>query len=131
MDGHQALAEAFSEWVDGHGWTQTEVVMMGGPSTSTQTKVRQGHGPYRSATLRQIDKVMGWHPGTAQKVVRGTPPPPGSLEKSAENVVADSDTGDSLLFRRPDGISDQEWSVVRARMGTGWEWELRQAHLER
>lgn len=91
MDGYEALASAFAQWVDDNGWTQTDVAAMGGPSTSTQTKVRQGHGPFRSGTLRQVDAIMGWKPGTAQRVIRGATPPPGSLEKSGDSSPAESE----------------------------------------
>ena len=33
MDGRTRLAKAFGDWIELNGWTQTEVVAMGGPST--------------------------------------------------------------------------------------------------
>lgn len=115
MDGYQRLAAAFADWVDSNGWTQTEVVMRGGPSTSTQTKVRSGHGPLRSDSLRQVDTLMGWPHGTARRVTQGATPPPPSLEKIDL---------DAITFNRPPGLSDTEWDEVRERMTSGWEWEL-------
>lgn len=39
MNGRKALSEAFSSWIEENGWSQTDVVKMGGPSTTTQTKI--------------------------------------------------------------------------------------------
>ena len=53
MDGRKRLARAFGEYVDDHRWSQAEVAAMGGPSTTTQTKVRLSDGPIS----RQTDRV--------------------------------------------------------------------------
>ena len=65
MDGRTRLAKAFGDWIELNGWTQTEVVAMGGPSTTTQTKVTKTDEPISRQTLKQIDLVMR-HPSSAQ-----------------------------------------------------------------
>lgn len=44
-DGRRKLAQAFESWVQQNGYTQGEIASMVGPSTTTQTKVRQTDGP--------------------------------------------------------------------------------------
>lgn len=78
MTGRRALAQAFGAWVDANLWTQADVVNQGGPSTTTQTKIRSTDEPLSRQTLKQLDKVMGWEPGTSAAVLGGrTPPAPG------------------------------------------------------
>ena len=57
MDGRTRLAKAFGDWIELNGWTQTEVVAMGGPSTTTQTKVTKTDEPISRQTLKQIDRM--------------------------------------------------------------------------
>lgn len=79
MTGRAKLAAAFTEWVDLNRWNQTKVAAMGGPSTSTQTKIRKSATTDLAArTLEQIDLVMGWDEGTSAAVLGELidPPPP-------------------------------------------------------
>lgn len=127
MDGREALAKAFDEWFERSGMSQAEVAAAGGPSTTSQTKVRQSDGRVARQTLQKIDAVTGWAPGTALRILRGE-----SLDgPTPENVGSSPDDEDSLLFRRPAGLSDQEWRSMQERMRGGWEWELRRADRER
>lgn len=71
MDGRKRLAELFGEWADGRGLTQTDVAAMGGPSTTTQTKVRLTDEPISRQTIRQLEAVMGWPAGRAMAVLQG------------------------------------------------------------
>ena len=75
MTGRQALAQAFGAWIDANLWTQADVVNRGGPSTTTQTKIRSTDEPLSRQTLKQVDKVMGWEPGTSALVLGGRTPP--------------------------------------------------------
>lgn len=125
MNGRRALAEAFGEWAESSGLSQAQIAAAGGPSTTSQTKVRQTDEPLSRQTLQKIDHVTGWPAGTAARIVRGAQPTP------TETVSPATDDDDSLLFRRPAGVSDREWRSMQERMRGGWEWELRQANLER
>jgi len=96
MDGRERLAELFGAWVDQNGWSQPTVAAMGGPSTTTQTKIRRTTEPLSASTLRQLDVVMGWDEGTAARVQSGVQesPTPRSRRKAAANYRQD---GDGLL----------------------------------
>lgn len=71
MDGRRALAKAFDDWYSTSGMNQSEVAAAGGPSTTTQTKVRQGNDPISRQTLKQLDEVTGWAAGTAARIYAG------------------------------------------------------------
>ena len=129
MDGRTRLAKAFGDWIELNGWTQTEVVAMGGPSTTTQTKVTKTDDPISRQTLKQIDLVMGWPAGTSAGVLAGaTPPRPG---RQAAIVSAPSDDQDTILYRRPEGMSEAQWERLRAENSRYWQWQLSQTDLER
>lgn len=126
MDGRQRLAQVFGDWVDRHGYTQGEVAAMGGPSTTTQTKVRTTDGPISRQTQRQLDQLMGWPAGTSAGILRGELPP-GAAEGS---VSASPDTDDSLLFVRPPGVTDQEWIRIKDEAQGYIEWQIEKARRE-
>lgn len=71
MDGRRALAKAFDDWYSSSGLNQGQVAAAGGPSTTTQTKVRQDDGPISRQTLNQLDYVTGWPAGTAARILGG------------------------------------------------------------
>lgn len=110
MDGREALSEAFSSWVAENGWSQIDVAKMGGPSTTTQTKITGAdntRGGLGKSTLRQVDTVMGWEAGTAARVVAGQIEPP---EPRLANTLQKSELtfNDLALFpKRLDALSEK------------------------
>lgn len=129
MDGRQRLAQLFGDWVDRHGYTQGEVAAMGGPSTTTQTKVRYSDGPVSRQTMRQLDQVLGWPAGTTAGVLRGLPAPEG-VGPVVDSVSAAPDTDDSLLFVRPPGVTDQEWIRIKDEAQGYIEWQIEKVRRE-
>lgn len=148
-NGRRKLAELFGAWMDHHGYTQTDVAAMGGPSTTTQSKVRNSDDSISRQTQRQLDAVMGWPPGTAAGVLQGrhvegvftptepdTPIPlPAAGEQTPPGLVSPQPVGqdeeDTLLFARPDGLSDAEWEKVRNEAGALIQWLAEKAARER
>jgi len=52
--------------------TQDDVVELGGPSLGTQRSIENGRAErYQPKTLRSVDDVLRWRPGTAAKLVSG------------------------------------------------------------
>lgn len=131
MDGRQRIAQLFGEWVDRHGYTQGEVAAMGGPSTTTQTKVRNTDEPISRQTMKQLDQVMGWSAGTTAGILRGALPPGPVPGPDAESVVATPDTEGALLFMRPDGVDDEEWASIKRDAEGYLQWQIEKALRER
>lgn len=128
-EGRRRLAELFEAWVSRHGYTQSQVAAMGGPSTTTQTKVVKSDDSLSRQTLRQLDAVMGWEPGTAAGVLQGrhpveVPDPHGG------NVPPVGNTDDNLLLARPHGLSDEEWGRIKAENLGYFEWLIEKASRE-
>lgn len=112
-------------------WTQLDVYNQGGPSNSTLTAVEDARppGPSRS-TLRKLDVGLQWESGSARRVLEGGEPTP--LEATPAGVGSDPVGGDddddgSLNYRRPEGLTDEQWRQLRARTRNMIEWEIEQA----
>lgn len=99
MTGRRKLAEAFTSWVTKNKWSQSEVSARGGPSTTTQTKIRMTDEELSSRTLQQIDEVMGWPRGTAAEVAAG----------SREAPEPGRPNGDEHLRDKPRARVDFRW----------------------
>jgi transcriptional regulator with XRE-family HTH domain len=55
------------------GLTQQQVASRGGPSTATQRQLeRTLSGTYRAQTFHDLDKALGWLPGTSRSLLHGT-----------------------------------------------------------
>lgn len=124
-DGRRRLAELFGQWMERNGYTQGQVAAMGGPSTTTQTKVRHTDGPISRQTLRQLDAVMGWAKGTAASIVQEDAPH--ASDPEPETVGPSRDTEDHLLFARPDGLTDEEWEAAKVSAGELVRWVFEKA----
>lgn len=128
MDGRRKLAEAFGAWADRHGYTQSQIAAMGGPSTTTQTKLRLGEGVVSRHTLRQLDAVMGWPAGSAARVIDGGEVP---ADNTPEIVSGPGDAGSSLLVLRPNGLTDDEWASIVEESRGHLEWLVEKAARKR
>lgn len=122
MNGRRRLAELFGQWMDRNGYTQGEVAALGGPSTTTQTKVRHTDDPISRQTLRQLDAVMGWPGGTSAGILQGYIPDP-----ATEIVVPAVNTDNQVLYVRPDGVSDEDWDQIVTSAQGYIEWQIQQA----
>lgn len=118
MDGRAMLARAFDQWFTQSGMNQGQVATAGGPSTTTQTKVRQSDGPISRQTLRQIDHVTGWGAGTAARILAGesiglreSAPTPGAL--STPELLAELARRLGLHVVIDDGPADAELPTPR------------------
>ena len=105
MDGRQALAQAFDDWYSRSGMNQSQVAAAGGPSTTTQTKVRQSDGPVSRQTLQQLDHVTGWPPGTAARYLSGEP-----VTAIAAPARLDQVSDDELLNEVRRRLKGESWT---------------------
>lgn len=124
MNGRQKLAAAFGDWMDRHGYTQQQVAAMGGPSTTTQSKVRLTDDPISRQTMKQLDTVMGWPAGTSAGILRG-----GDGPETVSGPAHDDES--TLMYERPKGLSDAEWAKLKASVGEYVEWQLDRFSRER
>lgn len=76
------------------------------PSTVQVLEGRR-QGPLADSMINRITVAIGWAPGEWEAVARGETVRP--VTQGGDQVVTDE-----LRFRRPEGISDEEWARIRA-----------------
>lgn len=107
----------------GHrGWNITQLRDETGIDNGTLGDFLNGQRWPQIKTLGRIEKAVEWPPGTIASMLAGGPPP--VVGGQPEDV-------EELLYRRPEGLSDQEWERIKAKAGRYIEWEIEQAAQER
>ncbi|NUO57283.1 MAG: hypothetical protein HOV78_11495 [Hamadaea sp.] len=134
------FCQVFQIWFATKGWSQARLEAAGGPSKPIQKALLAGDWTStRPLTVTEkIDRGFAWPPGTAWRVLTtGYDPiadPPGvSLVKypPPQPEATESDEDDSLLYRRPDGLSDAEWERLKKDTREYLEWQIERAARER
>lgn len=88
----------------------------------------------KTGTQGKIEKALGWHPGTIRQIGNGADidPPMVSLRKDIPTSVGgNTDDADSLLYRRPDGMSDADWERLKNETREYLKWLIERAARER
>lgn len=70
-ENNKNLAKAVRDWIDDTGLTQAKISALGGPSSTTVTKILSGTGSFRQAVFGQLDRGLGWGDGGAMAAWRG------------------------------------------------------------
>jgi hypothetical protein len=81
-------------------------------------------------TQGRIEKALGWPAGTMTEIADGGDVP----DHQAGDVggaTQDAETEDELLYRRPEGLSDEEWERVKEESRGFIEWQIEKAARER
>lgn len=107
-------------------WTNTELAKRSGVDINTIGDFLAGSRWPKSPTQGRLESALDWPAGTISAIAAGMPTPP--VGGTGEDQEVEEDT---LRFRRPDGISDQEWERVKERTRGIIEWELDRAARER
>lgn len=85
-------------------------------------------------TQGRLEKALGWPAGTIHQIAQGaqvSPPmdlPSDTVGGSAQDADVEEET---LLYRRPDGLTDQEWERVKLESREFIEWQIEKASRER
>lgn len=80
-------------------------------------------------TQGRIEKALGWPAGTLTSVADGAEAP--DPESSVGGDAQDAPQEDELLYRRPEGLSDDEWERVKTESREYIEWQIEKASRER
>lgn len=120
----QRAAHAVAAWMAHLEWNNTQLVAATGADPGTIGDFLNGKRWPKIGTQGKIERALGWTPGTLRLIASGGPEP----------VVAvggrrhDQDQyDDSLRFRRPEGLTDQQWSRVRDNVEEFLEWQIERA----
>lgn len=79
------------------------------------------------ATQGKIERALGWTPGTLAGIGEELQeaPTPGTVSPVSDDV------GSSLLYRTPEGITEDQWEQIKASAEEWIEWQIDKASKER
>ncbi len=107
-------------------WNIQQLIDASGLDRSTVGDFLDGTRWPQQRTLGAIEEALGWPSGSIPEVLEGGEPPSvgGSQDDSA-------DQEDSLLYRRPEGLDDEEWERIKQESRGFIEWQIQRAAQER
>lgn len=108
------------------GWNIQQLIDASGLDRSTLGDFLAGERWPQSRTLGAIERSLDWPPGSIANVLEGGEPP--AVSGPAQDAPQEED---SLLYRRPEGLTDQEWEQVKAESRGFIEWQIERAARER
>lgn len=126
-EGRNAARRAVTAWLSHLGESQAWLHRKAQVDPGTLNEFLNGNRWPSVATRGKIEKALGWSAGTITDIADGASPPnPGE-----ESVSVDTDAGDSLLYRAPEGVDSQTWESIKADAREYIEWQIQRAARER
>lgn len=123
------------------GWSREQLASASDVTLRTiadvETGKLRGRKTFSAESLASVSKALGWAAGTWRRILDdagySVDAPQAQLDLGDPGVVvgAPSKDADSLLYRRPDGVSDQEWERIRDQSRDYIEWLIDKAARER
>lgn len=108
------------------GWNIQQLIDASGLDRSTLADFLDGKRWPQSRTLGALERALEWPVGAIAEMLEGGPAP---------TVGGDTDPPNEeesvLLYRRPEGLTDQEWDRVKAESREYIEWQIERASRER
>lgn len=123
--GQRRAADAVAAWMAGREWNNTQLVAATGVDAGTIGDFLNGKRWPKTGTQGKIEKALSWPPGTLRAIAGGAEPP------AVGGDTQDAETEDELLYRRPEGLSDEEWERVKDESRGFIEWQIEKAARER
>lgn len=122
----QRAADAVAAWMAHLEWNNTQLVAATGADPGTIGDFLNGKRWPKIGTQGKIERALEWPPGTLRSIAAGGPAlEPGDAVGGRRHDRDQSD--DALRFRRPDGLSDQEWERVKDGTREYIEWQIDRA----
>jgi hypothetical protein len=130
---HQRRAsDAVGRWLAHNELNQTWLATTADVDPGTIGDFLAGARWPKLSTQGKIEKALGWPPGTIRQMGHGDPvEPPMDRAATSLSVGGPDDTGDTFLYRRPDGLTDEQWEAVKASNREHLEWLIDRASKER
>lgn len=123
-------SQAVVAWLAHHQRNQAWLVRSAEADPGTIGDFLKGVRWPKYRTQGKIEQALGWEAGTIQSVADGAKPPP-LAPRDEDGVGAVSEDDDTLLYRRPPGLSDEEWTRLKTQTRDWIEWQLDRAAGER
>jgi hypothetical protein len=117
-------SDAVAAWLAGRRLNPAWLVEETGADPGTISDFLNGLRWPKLSTQGRIEAALGWEPGTIRKIGNGGQPP-----AVAETVRGSADDGsasgeDVLLFRRPTGLTNDEWEQIKRESRGFIEWQV-------
>lgn len=128
-EGQKRATDAVAAEMAERGWTKKDLSDLSEVDYSTVSDLLSYERRIQSRTQGALEKALGWVPGTYRLISLGQLERPERLTEEPESVSAGEDDG--LNYRRPEGLTDQEWREIRARNKDYYEWQIEQARRGR
>lgn len=119
----QRAAHAVAAWMAHLEWNNTQLVAATGADPGTVGDFLNGKRWPKLGTQGKIEKALGWPSGTLRMIASGAPAPDPAVAVGARGHDQDPQD-DALRFRRPDGLTDHQWSEVKRAVEGVVEWEI-------
>lgn len=127
--GQRKATDAVAAELVERGWSKVDFAEASGLDYGTVSDLLDYSRAIQSRTQHKVEDTLGWSPGTYRRIALGAIEEPERIDES-ESVGAVTEDDDTLLYRRPAGITDEKWRQLRARTRNLVEWEIEQALKE-
>ena len=111
-------------------WNNAQLVTATGADPGTIGDFLNGKRWPKIGTQGKIEQAIGWVPGTLRAISAGGAEPDPDFDVGTQGEDHE-EVEDTLRFRRPDGVSDQEWERIREEARGFIEWQIERAARER
>lgn len=126
----QRAAHAVAAWMAHQEWNNTQLVAATGADPGTIGDFLNGKRWPKIGTQGKIEKALSWPAGTLRSIASGGPVP--DLVPHVGGRQEDDDQGDDALrFRRPAGLTDDQWEQVKEKVRGIIEWQIELTVRER
>ena len=132
-EGQRRASKAVAAWLAHHERNQVWLARQTEVDPGTIGDFLGGTRWPKFKTQGRIEKALGWPSGTIVNIADGGPIPPldGEVPQPRTNVGGNADDADSLLYRRPEGMSDADWGRLKNETREYLEWLIEKASRER
>lgn len=110
------------------GWNTQQLMDASGLDRATVSTFLSGERWPQSRTLGAVERALEWPVSSIASMLEGGDPPE---IVGASTQDPNEEEEDDLLYRRPDGLSDQEWDRVKRESRGFIEWQIERAAQER
>lgn len=129
--GQRRASQAVVAWLAHHEQNAAWLARQTKADPGTIGDFLNGNRWPKYGTQGKIEKAVDWPAGTLTAIADGGDPP--ALEAPSIGPSEDdaASSHDALLYRRPDGLSDEEWEKVKQESREYIEWQIERASRER
>lgn len=124
-EGQKRATDAVAAEMVARGWTKKDLSEISGVDYGTVSDLLAYERRIQTRTQGAIEDALDWEPGTYRLLSLGQLDQP--ARRTEDPVGGGDDDDGSLNYRRPEGLTDEQWRQLRARTRNMIEWEIEQA----